>query len=128
VVLLGGTLLSLAVSLLMTNNYGGFAAGFRHATYLAPAMLLLLLPVFASRRKAASAARLALLTLSGASAIALFLITTPRPFYPYTFPPEGEVVAAWQRYLPVVAQVVGRINRQVDEFGKPLASPPAAPE
>jgi hypothetical protein len=121
VVLAGGTVLSLAAALLMTNNFGGFAAGFRHATYLAPAMLILLLPVFTSRSQMATAGGRVLLLMSAASAVALFLIVTPRPFYPYRFPPDGAIVSGWDKYVPVVAQAIRRANGQVDEFGKPIA-------
>lgn len=120
IVLLGGTILSLGASLAMTNNFGGFAAGFRHATYLAPAMLILLLPIFASTTAAARWASRAILGVSAASAAALFLIMTPRPFFPYRFPPEGPIVSSWDRYVPVLAHVVDRASGKVDGFGKPI--------
>lgn len=127
-VLLGGAVLSLAASLLMTNNFGGFAAGFRHATYLAPALLLLLLPVFTGQSAAAAVARVTLLAVSVVSMVTFILIMAPRPFFPYEFPPATPVVSDWDKYIPVVAHTVRRVSGQVDEFGKPVTLPPAKAE
>ena len=66
-------MLSLAASLLMTNNFGGGAVGFRHATYLAPAMLTLLLPVLADRRPAARAGGYAIAAVAAVSMVAMLL-------------------------------------------------------
>jgi hypothetical protein len=119
VILFGGTALSLTASLLMTNNFGGFAAGFRHATYLSPALLLLLLPILTNSSAAARRASALVVAGSIASALTFFLVMTPRPFYPYTFPPAAKV-GRWDQYVPVVAHVVRRISGTVDEFGKPM--------
>ena len=58
-VLLWGSILSLVVTLLMTNNFGGAAVGFRHAAFVCPSLLALMLPLLATplRRAAASAKR-----------------------------------------------------------------------
>lgn len=119
-VLLGGSLLSLLVSLVMTNNLGGFAAGFRHATYLAPAMLVLLAPMLVSRSAAARVVSALLIAVASVSAVALLLITAPRPWFPYTFPPEGQVLQTWDKYVPVVSQTVRRLRGVTDEFGNPI--------
>ncbi len=122
VVMLGGAVLSLFASLLMTNNFGGFAAGFRHATYLAPAFVVLLLPILST--EARSARIVARVTLAAAVCSALFLaiVTAPRPWYPYTFPPESPVLKSWDTYFPVVSHVLRRVNGDVDEFGKPITA------
>ena len=49
--------MSLAAAILTTNNFGGGAVGFRHATYLAPAMLVFLLPWIAEPGAAAEGGR-----------------------------------------------------------------------
>ena len=103
-VLLGGTAASLAASLLMTNNFGGEAVGFRHATYLAPAMLTLLLPALTGRRSVANA----VVVVAAASAIAMLLFAVRAPWsllYVST-----AAVGTWDQYLPIVAKVVtGRV-------------------
>jgi len=103
-VLLGGTMLSLAASLIMTNNYGGGAVGFRHATYLAPALLTLLLPVLAGRHPAARAGRYAIGAVAAVSMVAMLLFEVKQPWPNATFP-RAEV-GTWQNYLPIVAKVV----------------------
>lgn len=103
-VLLGGTVLSLAASLLMTNNFGGGAVGFRHATYLAPAMLTLLLPVLADRRPAVRAGGYALGAVAAMSLVAMLLFHVKQPWPNTTFPPAQ--LGTWQNYFPIVAKVV----------------------
>ena len=78
--LLVGSLVSLAVSLLTTNNFGGVAVGFRHATYLAPAMVVLLLPVVAGTRPAARLASLAVASGCGKTVTAPVATTTVEQF------------------------------------------------
>lgn len=122
-VMLGGSLISLLVSLVMTNNFGGFAAGFRHATYLAPAMLVLLAPMLASTATAARTASTLIGGVSVVSAMALLLITAPRPWFPYEFPPQAPVLQTWDRYVPVVAQTLRRMRGVTDEFGNSVTTP-----
>jgi hypothetical protein len=69
--LLLGSTASLGAALVTTNNLGGVAVGFRHATYLAPAFLVLLAPLFASPRRAARIGAAAVMTIALASAIVL---------------------------------------------------------
>jgi len=118
-VLYFGSLLSLVASLMMTNNFGGFASGFRHATYLAPAFLLMLVPIFAAKSVLARATSWMLLMVSAASIMMLFLVTVPRPWWPYKFPPHKTVIEEWYEYFPVVAQIHWRIGGVKDEFGRP---------
>jgi hypothetical protein len=118
-VMFGGTLLSLFASLMMTNNFGGFASGFRHATYLAPAFLLMLAPIFAAKGALARATSWMLLVMSAASIVMLVLVTVPRPWWPYKFPPHKTVIEQWYEYVPVVAQIGWRIGGVKDEFGRP---------
>lgn len=118
-VLFGGTLLSLVVSLMMTNNFGGFASGFRHATYLAPAFLLMLVPIFSAKSTLGRATSWILLTVAAGSVLMLGLVTVPRPWWPYRFPPQKTVIEEWYEYIPVVAQISWRIQGIKDEFGHP---------
>jgi hypothetical protein len=103
-VLLGGTLLSLFASLLMTNNFGGGAVGFRHATYLAPAMLTLLLPVLAGGGPGARAGRYAIGAAAALSLAMMLLFEVKQPWPNTTFPPAE--IGTWQNYFPIVAKVV----------------------
>ena len=117
--LLGGSSLSLAASLLMTNNFGGLAVGFRHATYLAPALLALLLPVLADRRPIPTAMSWVIATVAGASTVVLLAFAVSDPWAELTVPPT-QWPTRWQAYVPVVGQVIGRASGELDEFGKPL--------
>jgi hypothetical protein len=95
-VLIGGTLLSLAASILTTNNFGGGAVGFRHATYLAPALLALLLPWLASPAQPRRAVVMVVAVLSMVSMIAF---TSPRPWWPLTV--DRAALGAWHEYAPL---------------------------
>jgi hypothetical protein len=88
----------------MTNNFGGGAVGFRHATYLAPAMLTLLLPVIAGDYKAAHVGGYAVAGLGAFSMIVLLLFAVRNPWEVLTL--DNRQVGTWQNYLPIVAKVV----------------------
>jgi hypothetical protein len=120
VVMLGGALISLTASLLMTNNFGGVASGFRHATYLAVPLIVLTLPMFLSHLPVARVASRSLIGVALASAALLFAVIVPQPWYPYRFPPEGPSLLTWDRYVPAVAQAVRRLQGSTDEFGVPV--------
>jgi len=87
-VLLLGSLTSLGISLLTTNNYGGLAVGFRHAVYLAPACLVLLVPLFAARQPLARAAAAATAAVAIASALVLLQLAVPMPWSNLVYPPQ----------------------------------------
>ena len=103
-VLLGGTVASLAGSLLTTNNFGGGAVGFRHAAYLATALLALLLPVVADPRPAGRRRAAALTGLAAVSALVLLLFAVRDPWSPLTVPPS--VIGSWDAYVPMVARIL----------------------
>ena len=77
--------------------------GFRHATYLAPALLTLMLPVLADRRPAARADGYAV-ALAAGSMVAMLLFHVKQPWPNSTFPPMQ--VGTWRSYFPIVAKVV----------------------
>jgi hypothetical protein len=101
VVLLGGTLTSLVAALLTTNNFGGVAVGFRHATYLAPAMLVLLIPVLSSQRLAGRIAARRVIVFGVGSALGLLLYAVPQPWSSLQWPP-GPPSRDWRVYLPLL--------------------------
>lgn len=107
-VLIAGTLASLAVSLLTTNNFGGVAVGFRHATYLAPAFLILLLPVLTSREGWARAASVGIGAVAAGSAVLLLVYAVRWPWEDLIFP-LSKPLGPWQSYLPVVGHVFTNI-------------------
>ena len=120
VVMLGGAIISLIASLLMTNNFGGYASGFRHATYLATPLIVLTVPMFLSGHLIARVASRSLISLALTSAVILFVVIVPQPWYPYRFPPESPALLTWDKYVPAVAQVVRRIRGVTNEFGVPV--------
>ena len=104
-VLIGGTILSLAASILTTNNFGGGAVGFRHATYLAPALLVLLLPWLASPARPRRAVVTVVAVLSMVSMIAF---ASPRPWSPLTV--DRAALGAWNEYAPLPSHLItGRL-------------------
>ena len=100
-VLMGGTLLSLAASILTTNNFGGGAVGFRHATYLAPAMLVFLLPWIAGP---ARPQRVAVTAIAALSMISMIVFAAPKPWFPLTV--DRAVIGAWQDYAPLPSRLM----------------------
>lgn len=122
-VLLWGSVTSLGVSLAMTNNFGGAAVGFRHATFLCPVLLVLLAPVLAESRSTVIAARAAIGGLALASAVVLLAFAVPQPWSDLRLPPPS-AAASWRDYVPVIAYVLNRTEGTVDEFGRPLGRAP----
>ena len=84
--LLLGSTASLVAALLTTSNLGGAAVGFRHATYLAPAFLVLLAPLFASPRRAARLGAVAVIAVGLGSALVLGWYTVRRPWVDLQLP------------------------------------------
>ncbi len=100
-VLLCGTAISLAVSLLMTNNFGGGSVGFRHATYLSPAFALMLLPWIAG---ASGTRRQAIAAIAGVSVVVLLLFAAREPWSGLTL--SDAPLGTWDHYLPLAGRVV----------------------
>jgi hypothetical protein len=104
-VLMGGTLMSLAAAILTTNNFGGGAVGFRHATYLAPAMLAFLLPWIAGPARPRKAA---ITVVAALSMISMIVFASPRPWSPLSV--DRADVGAWNDYGPLPSRLIaGRL-------------------
>lgn len=106
-VLLGSILTSLIVALLTTNNYGGEAVGFRHAVYLAPAMVILLLPWIDHR---ASRARVnAVIALAAVSMLVMLVFAVRKPWSVLTLSKAPSVIreqSTWDQYVPIIGKIV----------------------
>ena len=107
-VLMVGGLASLGASLLTTNHFGGAAVGFRHAAYLAPAMIVLLLPIISGSGRGANTGRQAVALVAGVSTIVLLLYAVKQPWTPLTLTTGS--VGPWDAYLPVVPMVIAALG------------------
>lgn len=106
-VLVGGTLASLAASIITTNNFGGGAVGFRHATYLAPAMLTLLLP-WIVEGAGARRRRMMVPVVAAFSIVLMIVFASPKPWAPLIV--EQAAIAPWSDYVPMASQLLtGRL-------------------
>ena len=99
-VLLGGALLSLGGAILTTNNFGGEAVGFRHATFLAPALLILLLPWIT----AGGARRTSVIVVGAVSLLAMLVFASPRPWSILTV--ENARTGAAADYAPLLTRLI----------------------
>jgi Glycosyltransferase family 87 len=102
-VLLGGVMLSLVASLLTTNHYGGGAVGFRHATYLAPALLIMLLPWLSDRETRRSQFAI-VVVVSAISAASMVVLAVPRPWSPLTI--DSAAIGSADEYMPLPSKFV----------------------
>lgn len=94
-VLLGGALLSLAAALFTTNNYGGEAVGFRHSTYVIPALLTMLLPWIVGDRRLARTVT-AIATMSFAVML-VFAVRNPWKVLSWS----SAAIGTWEDYVPI---------------------------
>lgn len=101
-VLLGGVVLSMAASVLTTNNYGGEAVGFRHASYLSSAIVVLLLPWIVDATR--PAARYAVIGVAGLSCVLMLTFAVRNPWKPLSI--TGATIGTWDEYVPMVAKAV----------------------
>jgi hypothetical protein len=100
-VLLGGVMLSLGASLLTTNNYGGEAVGFRHATYLGPALLIMLLPWVLEARS-----RAVVTTVAAVSCVLMLGFASRNPWKVLTW--SAAPIGTWDEYMPIAAKIIHR--------------------
>lgn len=103
-ILIGGTLLSLAASIVTTNNFGGAAVGFRHATYLAPAMLTLLLPWLAEPSAAARLRTVVVPVIAAMSMVLMIVFASPRPWAPLAV--DRAAGGTWSDYVPLLSRLL----------------------
>jgi hypothetical protein len=100
-ILLGGVTLSLAASLLTTNNFGGEAVGFRHATYLTPALLILIVPWLLDARTRSTVTAVAAISCV---LMLVFAARNPWKVLLWPHPPIG----AWDEYVPIAGKIIHR--------------------
>lgn len=102
-VLLGSIVVSLTASLLTTNNFGGEAVGFRHAIYLAPALVTLLLPLIAGDR--AQPVRVnAVIALAVFSMLLMLIFAVRKPWSVLSL--SNAPIGAWDEYLPIAGKII----------------------
>lgn len=101
-VLLGGALLSLSAAILTTNQQGGEAVGFRHAAYLAPALLVMLLPWLAEESNTTRVRPYAVTAIAALSAAVILMFAVRNPWKELTL--CNAPVGGWEEYLPVIAK------------------------
>jgi drug/metabolite transporter superfamily protein YnfA len=103
-VLLGSIALSLAVAILTTNNYGGEAVGFRHAAYLSPAFIVLLLPWLVESGEGKPGRRTVVTAIAVVS-VALMLVFAVRQPWSVLMLTKAPI-GTWGEYVPIIAKVV----------------------
>lgn len=101
-VLLVSLALSLGAAILTTNQFGGEAVGFRHAVYLSPAFLTLLLPWLSG--SAAAAQRRVVVGVAVVSAVSMLVFAVRQPWFVLTV--SNAHLGAWGDYLPLVSKIV----------------------
>lgn len=101
-VLLGSVIVSLSTAVLMTNNLGGSSVGFRHAVYLSPALVVLLLPWITAATSPAR--RKAFVAVAAVSAVMMLVFAARDPWSPLTLSTAS--IGAWDQYVPMLARLV----------------------
>lgn len=103
-VLLGGILLSLGAAIVTTNNYGGEAVGFRHAVYLVPAFITLLLPWIVDGPGTASLMRHAVTAVATVSLLLMLVFASRQPWSVLSL--SKAPIGSWDQYVPIIGKVV----------------------
>ncbi len=103
VVMVLGSAISLVVALLTTNNLGGSSVGFRHAVYLSPVFIVLLLPWLV---QSSSRAKAMIAGVAFASAVLLIAFAVPAPWSDVQW--SSAALGTWDQYVPVIARIVHR--------------------
>ena len=101
-VLLGGIVLSFCAALLTTNNFGGQAAGFRHAAYLAPSLVALALPWIVDR-EGRPLRHHATMAIACVSTALMLIFAVKQPWSDLSL--SSASIGAWYHYLPIVAKI-----------------------
>ncbi len=100
-ILLAGIAITLAVALLTTNNYGGEAVGFRHAVFLSPAFVFLLLPWVSGQ---ARPVRSLVFGVAVLSTVSMLLFAARQPWSVLTL--SHAPIGGWDAYLPILGKLV----------------------
>jgi hypothetical protein len=101
VVIMAGSAVSLAAALLTTNNLGGSSVGFRHAVYLSPAFIVLLLP-WVTRQSPAT--RSTIIGVAGVSALLMIVFAAPAPWSDLQW--SSAAIGTWDQYVPIIGRIV----------------------
>ena len=99
--LIAAIVLSLAAALATTNNYGGEAVGFRHAVFLTPALVTLLLPWICEPVRFR---RYATIAVAGASVMLMLIFAVRQPWSVLSV--SSAPIGKWDEYVPIVARIV----------------------
>ena len=100
-ILLAGIAITLVVALLTTNNFGGEAVGFRHAVFLSPAFVILLLPWVAGPSRPVRPVVMGVALVSTALML-VFAVRQPWSVLTLSHAPVG----SWDQYVPIVARLL----------------------
>lgn len=98
-VLVASAAISIAVALLTTNNYGGEAVGFRHAVYVIPIFLVLLMPWLRDQPR-----RRIVMAVAIASTASMLVYAVRQPWFVLTI--HSAHVGTWDQYVPLLAKLV----------------------
>jgi len=98
--MLSGAVISLVIALLTTNNLGGEAVGFRHAVYLGPVFIVLLLPWLVGPAKL----RGLVIGVGAASVLLMLVFAVREPWSVLTW--SNARVGTWHDYLPLADRIV----------------------
>ena len=101
--LIAGIALSLAAALATTNNYGGEAVGFRHAVFLTPAFVTLLLPWIGEPVRLR---RYATIVVAGISVTLMLIFAVRQPWSVLSV--SSAPIGTWDEYVPIIARIVYR--------------------
>jgi drug/metabolite transporter superfamily protein YnfA len=104
VVLLGGAIISMIAALATTNNFGGEAVGFRHAVYLAPAFLTMLLPWAVDGPNGVKPQTYAVIGVAALSCALMLVFAVPNPWSVLSV--SHAPIGTWGQYMPMVGRVV----------------------
>jgi hypothetical protein len=101
-VLLAGTAISLAVAVLMTNNFGGASVGFRHAVYLSPVFVVWVLPWIAAGSSPRS--RAAIVAIACVSTALMLVLAARDPWSELML--SDAPIGTLDQYVPIIGRLV----------------------
>lgn len=102
VVLVIGSAISLGAALITTNNLGGSSVGFRHAVYLCPIFIVMLLPWISGNSRAWR--KTAIAAVAALSVALMIIFAAPSPWSGLTL--SSASIGSWDQYVPVFARLI----------------------